>query len=214
MNESVNMATRITRVFELDKSKTDQAIELLVSAFEHDPGYRYLCGRTGDEYRRRLGVTFRSGRAMQRASGQPVLGISDGDQLGGVAIFQEPGTRFPVWAQARWLLTIALVAGPGVARRSLANMQVSEKAHPREPHFYLPILAVHPDFHGRGYGRTLLEAVHLRSQRNSGSRGVCLETENPNNVPFYEHLGYRVIAQSPLAHLEITTLFRRDEPAP
>ena len=42
---------------------------------------------------------------------------------------------------------------------------------------------------------------------------MCLETENPRNVPFYEHVGYRVIARNRYADLEITTLFRPDEGA-
>jgi hypothetical protein len=40
---------------------------------------------------------------------------------------------------------------------------------------------------------------------------VCLETENPENVPFYEHIGFRVIARNTDLGLEITTLFRAHE---
>jgi hypothetical protein len=37
---------------------------------------------------------------------------------------------------------------------------------------------------------------------------VCLETENADNVPFYEHIGYRAIARNRVGDLEVTTLFR------
>lgn len=59
-----------------------------------------------------------------------------------------------------------------------------------------------------GYRRRL--RIVFRSAREPRSKGVCLETENPRNVPFYEHIGYRVIARNRYAGLEITTLFRPD----
>jgi len=90
----------------------------------------------------------------------------------------------------------------------LRDMRISERARPAESHFYLPILAVDPEFQESGCGRALLEALHARSERHPHSTGVCLETENPKNVPFYEHLGYQVIARNTLADFEITTLFR------
>jgi ribosomal protein S18 acetylase RimI-like enzyme len=91
------------------------------------------------------------------------------------------------------------------------DMRIAERERPAEPHFYLPILAVHPDFQGSGCGRVLLEALQARSERHPRSSGVCLETENPKNVPFYEYIGYRVIARNSYADLEIITLFRSDE---
>jgi ribosomal protein S18 acetylase RimI-like enzyme len=87
-------------------------------------------------------------------------------------------------------------------------MRIAESARPAEPHFYLLILAVHPDFQGSGCGRTLLWFLQARSEKDPRSKGVCLETENPTNVPFYAHIGYRVTAVNRYADLEIITLFR------
>jgi ribosomal protein S18 acetylase RimI-like enzyme len=93
----------------------------------------------------------------------------------------------------------------------LRDLRIAERERPPGSHFYLSILAVHPEFQGSGCGRALLEAVHARSERHPRSTGVCLETENSKNVRFYEHLGYRVTARNPLADFEITTLFRVSE---
>jgi ribosomal protein S18 acetylase RimI-like enzyme len=199
---------RLSEVFELEESHADEAIDLLIAAFEPDPAYRYFCSAERPGYRRRLGVVFRSGRAMQAASGQPVLGILSGQRLAGLAIIQEPEAKLPVRAQLIWLLKVALLAGPLVTWRILRDMEIAEGARPAEPHFYLPILAVHPDFQGSGCGRALLDALQERSRRHASSTGVCLETENPENVPFYQHVGYRVISEKKCADLDITTLFR------
>ena len=208
MTEAPGGRSSPSEVFELDESAAGEAVDLLVLAFERDPAYRYFCSAERSGYRRRLRVVFRSGRALQRSSGQPVLGILAGHRLAGLAMIQEPGTSVSIWAQLSWLLKIALLTGPRVPWRIVRDMRIAERARPVESHFYLPLLAVHPDFQGSGCGRVLLEALQSLSERHSTSRGVCLETENPDNVPFYEHLGYRVIARHKDAALEITTLFR------
>jgi GNAT superfamily N-acetyltransferase len=208
VNEAPGRHSSLSEVFELDESRGEEAVQLLALAFEPDPAYRYFCDGERPGYRRRLDQLFRSGRALQRSSGQPLLGISSGQRLAGLAMIQEPGADVSVWAQLRWLLKIALLTAPHVAWRIVRDMRIAERARPAEPHFYLPILAVHPDFQGGGCGRALLEVVQSRSERHPRSTGVCLETENPDNVPFYQHIGYRVIARHRDADLEITTLFR------
>lgn len=208
MNEAAGRRSSLSEVFELEESHTEEAVGLLVLAFEPDPAYRYFCDAERPGYRRRLGILFRSGRRLQRASGQPVLGVLSGQRLAGLALIQEPGASAPVRAQLRWLTEMALRMGPRVPWRILRDIRVAEAARPSEPHFYLPILAVHPDFQGSGCGRVLLESLQARSERHPRSAGVCLETENPDNVRFYEHIGYRVIARNRVADLEVTTLFR------
>ena len=199
-----------SEVFEVDEGRAEEAIDLLALAFDEDPAYRYFCSAERPGYRRRLRIVFRSVWALWRSSGQPVLGIVSGQRLAGLAMLQPPGARLAAWPQLRWLLSVALFAGPRVPWRILGDMRIAEPARPAEPHFYLLILAAHPDFQGTGCGRILLEALQARSARDPRSKGVCLETENPRNVPFYEHIGYRVIARNRYADLEITTLFRPD----
>jgi len=211
MSEAPDRLSSLSEVFEVEESHAEEAIGLLVLAFERDPAYRYFCNAERSGYRRRLDIVFRSGRALQRSSGQPVLGILSGQRLAGLAMIQEPGASVSVWPQLCWLLKIALFTGPRVPWRILQDIRIAERARPAEPHFYLPILAVHPDFQGSGCGRALLGALQSRSERHPCSEGVCLETENPNNVPFYEHIGYRVIARNTDSDLEITTLFRAHE---
>jgi ribosomal protein S18 acetylase RimI-like enzyme len=198
----------LSPAFELEESDAEKAVDLLVLAFEPDPAYRYFCRPERPGYRRRLRVVFRSTWTLQRDFGQPVLGMRSGQRLAGLAMIQEPGASVSIRAQFSWLLKVVLLAGPRVAQRIFADVRISERARPAEPHFYLPILAVHPDFQGCGCGRALLEAVQSRSERHPRSEGVCLETENPDNVRFYEHIGYRVIARNADTALEITTLFR------
>ena len=70
------------------------------------------------------------------------------------------------------------------------------------------MIGVHPEAQGRGYGRMLLDAVQALSEGHSTSTGVALDTENPENVPIYEHCGYRVIAETNLEGVPIWCMLR------
>ena len=39
------------------------------------------------------------------------------------------------------------------------------------------------------------------ASKNPESNGVCLSTEIPSNVPFYERFGYRVISEADVGEL-------------
>jgi ribosomal protein S18 acetylase RimI-like enzyme len=61
---------------------------------------------------------------------------------------------------------------------------------PPEPHWYLNMLATHPDWQRRGLGGALMAAVF----ELAGEEGVpCyLETETEANVAYYRHHGFEV----------------------
>ncbi|MDX2138471.1 MAG: GNAT family N-acetyltransferase [Chloroflexota bacterium] len=61
--------------------------------------------------------------------------------------------------------------------------------------FWLQEFHVVPDYHGRGVGRLLMDAVKERA-RSSGCRTIVCETQN-TNVPairFYRRMGFRIEA--------------------
>ncbi len=64
------------------------------------------------------------------------------------------------------------------------------RAHPDEPHWFLPAIGVDPRLQGRGYGAALLaESI----QACDVDRHVAyLEASNPRNVPLYQRFGFEV----------------------
>ncbi len=55
-------------------------------------------------------------------------------------------------------------------------------------------LAIHPDHHGRGLGRGLVEkALDLARDNSCGSVSLVTHAEIPNNIALYEHLGFKVV---------------------
>jgi ribosomal protein S18 acetylase RimI-like enzyme len=61
---------------------------------------------------------------------------------------------------------------------------------PTEPHWYLNMLATHPDWQRQGLGAALMGEVF----RIADGQGLpCyLETETPDNVAYYRHHGFEV----------------------
>lgn len=77
----------------------------------------------------------------------------------------------------------------GGAGRVLETFERFDAAHPREaPHYYLSLLATHPDHSGRGIGMGLL-ADNLARIDAEGAPAY-LESSNPANDHRYERLGF------------------------
>jgi len=75
-------------------------------------------------------------------------------------------------------------------RTGLKLLTEVENRHPPEPHWYLALLGVDPILQGHGIGRSLLEPVLTKCDVNI--EHAYLETQKPENLPFYERFGFRV----------------------
>jgi GNAT superfamily N-acetyltransferase len=78
----------------------------------------------------------------------------------------------------------------GVTRRWAAVFRALDALHPREPHWYLATLGVDPDAQGEGIGGALASSLLEWADRDA--LPAYLETDRPENVSFYERLGFRV----------------------
>jgi GNAT superfamily N-acetyltransferase len=65
-----------------------------------------------------------------------------------------------------------------------------EENTPAEPHWYLQLLATHPDWQRRGIGAALMNVIFERA--DSEGLGCYLETETVENVAYYRHHGFDV----------------------
>jgi GNAT superfamily N-acetyltransferase len=88
-----------------------------------------------------------------------------------------------------------------------------EAAHRDGPHWYLVVMSVRPERQGQGLGTALVKPILERADRDGM---VCrLETADPNNVPFYQRLGFDVVdtAFAPIPGGPPLTTFRRSPAA-
>jgi GNAT superfamily N-acetyltransferase len=84
-----------------------------------------------------------------------------------------------------------------------------EAAHPHgEPHYYLTLLATHPDHRGKGIGMALLE--HNLDLIDAEGMAAYLESSNPANNDRYAAVGFEVVGEFayPGGGPVVTTMWR------
>jgi ribosomal protein S18 acetylase RimI-like enzyme len=63
--------------------------------------------------------------------------------------------------------------------------------HPKEPHWYLPLIGVDPFHQGQGFGSALMKHALIACDRDGTL--AYLESSNPKNIPLYERHGFEVL---------------------
>lgn len=168
-----------------------RAVRTVVAAFANDPAFRFFFGSAesfGDHAAMFAGFLFdkRVGRAG-------VWVIEDGAAL---AMWDPPATEdlaAPAPAQVD--------LPPDVVERLDAYDDVVHGAFPAEPHWYLGVLATHPAYAGRGWGRIVLAAGVAQAMADGVP--AFLETTNPGNVALYRHSGWEVTTQLRVRELDV-----------
>lgn len=176
------------RVVSLRRAQVPAAARVLATALADDPGYRHLLpdgARRVEElaaiYRLTLADTVRHGQAFATVIGDIVTAV--------LAIY--PPGHYPMTA-ARWAragLRVAAVAARArehsAAVVRFARLTASEV--PAEA-WYFQALGVRPDLQHAGRGGALLR--HAVALADATGEPSYLETNNPENVAYYERLGY------------------------
>jgi GNAT superfamily N-acetyltransferase len=115
------------------------------------------------------------------------------DRLFGGALWLPPGKwHLGVGAQLKLLPNMISVVGRNLPRLFMV-LNMIEKKHPKEPHYYLAVLGVEPEFQGRGFGGALMQPVLKRCDREGIP--AYLESSKRRNVVLYERHGFKVVEE-------------------
>lgn len=169
----------------ISEADAPRAIATLVLAFSGDPMARWTW--TAPELF--LSSWPRAVRGMAGAafSHGSAWGV---DGLRGVALWMPPG----VGADDEALAELFLSTVPEAQQREGGEMFARMAAqHPKEPHWYLPLIGVDPLAQGHKLGAALMAPALAICDRDQ--LPAYLESSNPRNIPFYERLGFRVQAK-------------------
>jgi ribosomal protein S18 acetylase RimI-like enzyme len=169
------------------------AAELMARAFHEDPFFRFVLP---DESRRRRILPWLFERTI-------VYGLRYGrvlttPSLEGVALWLGPEKPTLTWIgtllTGLFLLPLKLTS-PELGR-SLRLAGIAERLHKQSAsgrHWYLLELGVDPSWQGHGLGGALLQPVLASADRE---KLVCyLDTNNEQNIPFYERYGFALASQ-------------------
>ena len=198
------------RVVRLAAEHAPRVVDALAEAFRDYPVMRYFLGNGTPDYDARLRKAIDFFVASRVLRNEPLLGIEVGPALGAAAIVTIPDGRVspPEVGERREALWAEL--GAETRARYDACSKVWEKFAVDVPHIHLNMIGVRASLARRGLGRVLLEHVQEVARRTPKVQGVTLTTEDPRNVPLYEHVGYEVADHAKIApDLETWWMFRR-----
>ena len=181
---------------ERETASPTHAARLLARAFHADPFIRWA-EPDGARRPRTLGAVFEAVIAQGAKHGgvlhEPGVGVAEWTSPAHLDIGVLDGLVHGVWR-------VALATPPAVWWRlathdAAALGRVRPFLGPRS--VYLATLGVEPAVAGRGHGGRLLRAA-LTAMRAHGETCV-LRTEQPKNVAFYRHAGFKIVDESVIA---------------
>jgi GNAT superfamily N-acetyltransferase len=185
------MPPTITRLREAD---VPAAAEMLSRAFYDDPLQIHTLPDPHERTQRspalftaalRYGLLF--GEVLTNADGRPA----------GVAIWIGPDAWdiTPERAAAAGFDQLPHTLGAEATDRFFTALAAAEPYHRRDvrpDHWWVMVLGVAPEAQGTGLARALLQPVMDRA--DAAGQQCYLETANPANITFYEHVGFARIA--------------------
>jgi GNAT superfamily N-acetyltransferase len=187
----------------------DVVLGTLVEAFDEDPQLRWYF--PVDEAYQVGAPRFFGVLLDTRIEGGEVWVSAD---LSAVALWIPPGGNLlgPDVVEARYADAVAGLPHPAPARIA-ATDELVDALLPREPHWYLGVLATRPAHRGEGRASAVLTPVLAAADR--GGFPVALETSTPRNVDYYTRRGFAALGSravagdgSPVVHV------MRREPRP
>jgi ribosomal protein S18 acetylase RimI-like enzyme len=195
----------------LGEQHLDESARLLANAFRDDPVMHYFYPFDEQQANQCRLALLRFACQVRLDLEWPLIGIVEGTRVWGVAGISAPEKKSWPASLERHYKELEEVVGTEALQRQEAYSDLVDRSRPAEPHYFVGVLGVDPEAQGRGYGRRLLDEAHRMSKSDPQSYGVWLDTENPKNVGFYEHLGYEVVAEVRLEELTIWCLYRLDD---
>lgn len=158
----------------------DAALATIVLAFSADPMARWSWPepRAYLDAMPRLARAF-GGRAFAAGTAYGADGVS------GAALWLGPGVSPDEEGMVR---LFEQTAPASIRADGFALFEKMGKMHPREPHWYLPLIGVDPACQGRGLGEALMRRALERCDREGVP--AYLESSNPRNASLYRRLGF------------------------
>lgn len=182
---------------------------VLARAFEADPLSLYLFRRHRPK---KLLCFFNFILNYTDLLGDSVLTLMRTDKVVSVACLNTPKKPGNLSRNIHRLLGEMILFLIGVGPRAFikinAYMGITSSYRPKKDHHYLVCLGTEPTFQGQGLAKELLNQIHAQVDKHPTSVGIGLDTENPNNVVFYEKFGYQLLGQKQLGSLDIYCMFR------
>ncbi len=165
---------------------------VLARAFYDDPVMSWML----PDDRTRLKALTRTFAALTRhhflSRAGSEVGMRDG-ALGAATLWDPPGQRKASRLEELITMPTMLWAFRSRVPASRQVMELMEKHHPTEPHWYLMVIGSDPAVRGAGFGQALMRSRLDRC--DSEGAPAYLENSNPRNEAYYLRFGFEVMGE-------------------
>lgn len=173
----------VSDVHPTTKAGIDSAVATLLMAFSTDPVARWVYPDPGD-YVHYFPKFIRAFAGRSFSHGTAYL-TSD---YHGAALWLPPNTG----PDEKTMLALIEASVSDDVKLDLYDvLSAMEDHHPREPHWYLPMIGVDGSKQGSGIGSALMASAVSRI--DAEGLAAYLESTNPRNISLYERFGFEVI---------------------
>ena len=183
------------KILEMPRSEYPQASLTLTKAFFDYPDLSYYFPDPNKRHAQ-LKWMLLSGLVHAGRIGKV---LTTEDRLGSMTLLLPGARNLNFWD---FLASGHLMAPLKMSRESLKKMQFCEtytmhihhELMVGRPHFYIWYLGVDPNAQGKGLGTALI--LHVQTLAKLEHKPIYLETHTIPNVTYYEHLGFRALAEN------------------
>lgn len=164
------------------KAEMDQCVATVVLAFSSDPAARWAFAdpKIYFEIFPRFVRAF-GGKAFDHGSAHYIEGCA-------AALWLPPGVE----PDEETMVALVESAVPEGDREAMFGLFEQMGAfHPKEPHWYLPLIGTDPAKQGSGHGSALLR--HALAICDRDKLPAYLEASSPRNVPLYRRHGFEAL---------------------
>jgi ribosomal protein S18 acetylase RimI-like enzyme len=194
------------QIVDLTRDQLPSAADLVACAMRDNPLHVAAFGNDPQRRLRRLEALF---RAYLPAMRRPPLGAYHAGTLVGVLGLAPPGACRPSVSDGLRVLASAFSAGPAVSVRAARWFAAYERRDPRERHWHLGPVAVHPGQQGIGIGSLMLRG--FCALVDAAGDTAYLETDKAENVRLYRRFDFEVVGEATI--LRTCNWFMRRPPA-
>jgi ribosomal protein S18 acetylase RimI-like enzyme len=183
----------------------DEVCELIGAAFADNPST--LANVRGNRLRARRVMRgavhiAKFGRPWSRA----LVAVQEGVIVGALNAAQWPHCQMGFAEKIRTAPSMVMIMRSALPRAF--TMMARREAHdPREPHWHIGPVGVHPDNQGQGVGQLLLE--RFLSTVDAQRAPAFLETDVDRNVRLYQRFGFEVTETEYIVGVDTRFMWRK-----
>lgn len=181
----------------LKPGQASKAAAVLGDAFITNPNSVAIWRRRGDSERIKQAAIFRLLK-LDRPYSKALVAHQGGEIVGVLNMAPWPKCQLSDLDTAKLVPRIMLILGGEVFRGAMARAAklqgIWSQHDPKEPHWHLGPVGISPPLQGQGIGTRLMN--RFCELVDEDPRPAYLETDRPENVPFFNRFDFRVVGET------------------